>query len=154
MSDFNLVLTLATRPKMDELICMKERDGSGRSLRIIDWITSSSRAHCGAFAHMLLRDTVSVQKLQKKNQDDDEFVPAVLNEWLSRHNPADGAVPRTWEALAVCVEEAGLDGTLAKAIRDNCPKGIATCMLSKLPLGYTKFVGIVPYLGHFRGCGG
>ena len=110
---------------MDQLISIKMTDGSGQYLRVIDWITKHPRAKCGAFAHKLLRDPVVVDKLRKMNQDDDDFVPAVLSVWLlSRRDPANQAVPRTWGDLTVCVEETGLDGTLAKAIRDNCPQGV------------------------------
>ena len=125
---------------MDQLISIKMNDGYGQYLRVIDWITSFSRSQCGAFAHKLLKDPVVVQKLQRKYSDVDDFVPAVLSDWLSRHDPADEAVPRTWGALAVCVEEAGLDGTLAKSIRDNCPQGVLHEAV--LSLIYTSLVEI------------
>ena len=119
---------------MDQLISIKMNDGSGRSLRVIDWISKHPRAQCGAFAHKLLKDPVVVDKLRKMNKEDDEFIPTVLSDWLSRHDQADEAVPRTWGALAVCVEEAGLDGTLAKSIRDNCPQGVLhEAVLSLIP---------------------
>ena len=48
------------------------------------------------------------------------IVRAVLREWLNRadddHN--EPAAPRTWAALAECVQDADLPGALAKAIRD------------------------------------
>ena len=117
---------------MDQLISIKMNDGSGQYLRVIDWITKHPRAQCGAFAHKLLKDPVVVDKLRKMNEKDDDFVPAVLSDWLSRHDPK--AVPRTWEALAVCVKEAGLDGTLAKSIRDYCPQGMLhEAVLSLIP---------------------
>ena len=53
----------------------------------------------------------------------DEFVRTVLRDWLSRDDSDqlnDTAVPRTWAALAECVTDAGLDGALAKTIRDTC----------------------------------
>ena len=120
-----LIPPLAARPRMDELISIKMKDGSGKSLRIIDWITSFSKAKCNAFAHKLLRNPVVVRALRKDHEYDDDFVPAVLDDWLSiSDESASEAVPCTWETLAVCVEEAGLDETLSKAIRDNCPQGV------------------------------
>ena len=54
--------------------------------------------------------------------------PAVLSYWLFRHDPE--AVPRTWGALCVRVE----DGNLAKSIRDNCPQGVLhEAVLSLIP---------------------
>ena len=61
---------------------------------------------------------------QRDSKDNaDKFIRAVLKDWLSRDDgdPAVPAVPRTWEDLAQCITDAGLDGTLAKAIRDTCP---------------------------------
>ena len=111
---------------MRQLITIKKRDGSGGNLRVIDWITSSSTAQCDDFAHMLLKGRVVVRKHRKETRNDDEFVRAVLGDWLSRADgdPDDEAVPRTWGALAECVEEAGLEGALARAIRDECPQGV------------------------------
>lgn len=122
---FIAMFTLVARPTMDELICIKKEDSTG-SLRIIDWITSHTSAKCDDFAHKLLKDSVANMKLRKKTGGDDEFVRDVLKNWLSGPNidPGDKAVPCTWEDLVQCVEEAGLDGELVKAIRDNHPKGL------------------------------
>ena len=119
-----LVLTVVGRPTMAELVCFKKRDGSGEDLQVIRWITSYPSAKCKSFAHLLLRDTLVIRELLKKtNNDDDEFIQAILMNWLDRRDddPTDKAVPRTWEALACCVEQADVDGELAKTIRDNRP---------------------------------
>ena len=57
--------------------------------------------------------------------NNEEFVRKVLREWLALDDddPNCKAVPRTWEDLAKCVTDSGLDGTLAKAIRDTCIEG-------------------------------
>ena len=133
---------------MADLISIKKRDGSGRNLRVIDWITSSSTAQCDDFAHMLLRDSVVVQQHQKETRSNDMFVRAVLSDWLSRADgdPDDEAVPRTWGALAECVEDAGLEGALARAIRDECLQGVLnncvttrTCIRDSVPhTGFTQ----------------
>ena len=73
---------------------------------------------------MLLRDDVLVRRYQNGGMGKDEFVRTVLRDWLSRDDsdPNDLAVPRTWAALAECVTDAGLDGTLTEAIRATyCP---------------------------------
>ena len=68
-----------------------------------------------------------MSKYEKECKGKDEFVRKVLRDWLSRddddHN--DSAIPRTWEALAQCVTDAGLPGKLAKAIRDTFPSGLS-----------------------------
>ena len=118
---------------MTDLISMKRCDDDD-DLEIIRWITSHDSHQCSDFAHKLLRDRVTVRELSKKHKNDDEaFVRAVLDKWLS----GDGArkkrsVPCTWEALIQCVEESVLDGELVIAMRDNIPKGmldIRVCML-------------------------
>ena len=112
---------------MSELVNIKTNDGSGTPLRIIDWIAVHSYIKCNYFAHILLKDKdgVIVARLRKYNKKDDAFVYAVLREWLSiPDDSASKAAPRTWKALAECVGEAGLEGTLAKAIRENCPQGV------------------------------
>ena len=71
---------------------------------------------------MLLRDDVLVRRYENEHKEKNEFVRMVLKNWLSRNDDdlSDSAVPRTWAALAECVTDAGLDGALAKAIRDTC----------------------------------
>ena len=97
---------------------------SEQQSRFAQWVTSSSSAAMSVvFAHKLLKDPVAVERLEKKHPRVEDFVPAVLSNWVSRDDD-DEAVPRTWEALAVCVEEAGLDEDLAKTIRDICLQGV------------------------------
>ena len=72
---------------------------------------------------MLLQDNTVVRKLRSQSQEDsNEFIREVLLDWLNRDdgNPDDPAVSRTWGALAQCVTDADLHGTLAQAIRDAC----------------------------------
>ena len=108
---------------MRQLIVLKKSDGSEGHLRVVDWISSLPRSKCDDFAHLLLNNSIQVGRHRKQAACDDEFVRAVLGDWLSQHDggsSADEAIPCTWAALAECVEDAGLDGALAKAIRDNC----------------------------------
>ena len=105
---------------MSDLISVKRKIGSGK-LEIITAIATSSPIQCVAFAELLLRDT-TVDKLRKRNKkDDDMFVYEILKNWLSRNdnNPYDPAVPRTWGALAQCMENAGLEGVLVKDVKDT-----------------------------------
>ena len=124
---------------MDQLVGVKMTDGSGRFLRIIRHISSHTFHECIDFAHKLLKDRTAIRRHTNDNKNDsDGFVHAVLSDWLSRadSDPTDEAVPRTWGALAVCVEEAGLDKTLATAIRErfNCPQGVLhEAVLSLIP---------------------
>ena len=72
---------------------------------------------------MLLKDESSVRSIMASNKNNlDKFLRAVFHNWLSRNDDDcdDPAFPRTWLALAFCVEatdEVEL-GTLVKAIRD------------------------------------
>ena len=111
----------ADRPKHHELILIKKADGN--KLEVTKWITSHEQWRCVDFANMLLRDDVLVRRYQTGGMGKDELVREVLRDWLSRNDDdsTDSAVPRTWAALAECVTDAGLDGTLTKAIRDTCP---------------------------------
>ena len=115
----------ADRPKMIELISLKKPDSFAKQLKVIEWITSHDQWECVDFASMLLRDEVIVRKLQNEHKEKGEFVRIVLWDWLSRDDgdSTDSAVPRTWSALAECVSDAGLDGALAKAIRDSYSLG-------------------------------
>ena len=116
-----ILFHLADKLTIIQLISLKKTDGSGEYLRIIEWITSLSRSKCVDFAHILLVDPVKVTTHQKLSNSD-EFVRAVLEDWLSR-GERSRAVPRTWKALADCMEDAGLPGDLVKAIRETCPPG-------------------------------
>ena len=114
-------LLVADRPRFAQLIVLKNPEG--HDLRIIDWITTFKRSQCEDLAYLLLNNDVQVGKLVNISNNED-FVRKVLREWLALDdgNPNCTAVPRTWEDLAKCVTDCGLDGTLAKAIRDTCPQ--------------------------------
>ena len=109
---------------MFKLISLKKPDGSGK-LEVMKWINSHKLCKCVDFANMLLRDDRLVRRYQNDHKENDEFVQIVLRDWLSRDDDdsTDSAVPRTWAALAECVTDAGLDGALAKAIRDVYSSG-------------------------------
>ena len=97
---------------MNDLISMKRRDGSDENLEIIDWVAAHDSSQCDDFGHKLLKDKLAMKKLRKKHKDDDDkFIRAILEKWLSR----DG----TWEVLVQCADEAGLDGDFVKLLRNN-----------------------------------
>ena len=106
---------------MKDLISMKRRDGSDKDLEILDWITAHDSSQCDNFGHKLLEDRLAMKKLRKKHKDDDDkFIRAVLEKWLSRDDDdKKGSLPCTWEALVQCAQEAGLDGEFVKLLRDN-----------------------------------
>lgn len=118
--------TIGDRPTMPELISIRKKDKA--FLRVIDNITAFRTVKCDDFAQKLLRPKNSfvITGLRKEKADDEMFVRAVLNRWLSiaDDDPHDPAVPRTWGDLAECVEAAGLDTALAQAIRDSCIPGV------------------------------
>ena len=119
---FCILSSSADKPTMRQLIVLKKSGGSEGHLRVVDWISSLPRSKCYDFAHLLLNNSIQVRSHRKQAACDDEFIRAVLEDWLSQPEgeSADEVIPRTWAALAECVEDAGLDGALAKAIRDNC----------------------------------
>ena len=106
---------------MNDLISMKRRDGSGKKLKIIDWITAHDSSQCDDFGHKLLDDTLAMKKLRRDHKDDnDQFIRAVLRKWLSRDDDEEeGSLPCTWESLVECAEDADLDGVFVKLLRDN-----------------------------------
>ena len=108
------------RPKWSDLISLRWRTDDQPALRVIKWITSCEPTQCADLAHLLLQDELTVKKLKMNNTDNDQFVRAVLREWLDRDDDDDNdpAAPRTWAALAECIHDADLPGALAKAIRD------------------------------------
>ena len=89
--------------------------------KIISRITAHSSADCEDFAELLLKETTTVDKLRNENKRVENFVRAVLRNWLSRNDndPKDPAVPRTWESLAQCMKLAGLEGVLVEHVRDT-----------------------------------
>ena len=111
----------AQRPSYNQLLNLKKADES--ALQVVKTLSSFELYQCEDFAYLLLRDDVQVRKLKSDcKENKDKFVRAVLKDWLSRDDgdSSDPAVLRTWEALAQCVTDAELDGTLAKAIREAC----------------------------------
>ena len=103
---------------MDDL--MKTEKMEAGKLGIVSEIAASPSSQCVKFAELLLVDTATVIKLREEN-DDNMFVHTVLSDWLSRDDddPNDLAVPRTWKALAQCMEDAGLDKVLVQDVRDR-----------------------------------
>ena len=116
-----ILFITASRPTMNDLISMKRRDGSDENLEMVRWITAHDSSHCDDFAHKLLKDMLAMKELRKKHKDDDDkFIRAVLEKWLSRDDDdKKGSLPCTWEALVQCAQEAGLDGEFVKLLRDN-----------------------------------
>ena len=118
------------RPTMSDLISMKRRDGSEKKLEIIRWIISHTSAKCDDFAHKVLNDKLTVRELRKKYSKDDQFVRAVLNNWVSRDDDSkEGSLPCTWDTLVQCVDESGLDGDFLKLLKDNVPTGMYTSVV-------------------------
>ena len=115
----------ASRPTMKHLISMKRRDVPNKKLRIIKQITAHKFTKCADFGYLLLNDMSEFKKLTKKHKDDDdndEFIRAVLEIWLNRDDDDDeeeGSLPCTWESLVECAEDADLDGVFVKLLRDN-----------------------------------
>ena len=124
------------RPTINELISMERRDGSRKKLEIIDEITSHKSTQCTDFAHKLLNHRSTVRRLQKNHTNDEEFIRAVLNNWLDRDDDdeQEESVPCSWEALIQCMNDAGLDGELVKVLRDNVPRG--ECSLAGIEYKY------------------
>ena len=112
----------AARPTMAELIITDRKDGSCEPLQVIQQIASASAYKCNEFAHKLLGDD-HVIKLQMQIEKHEELIPLVLNDWLERDDEDTTAVPRTWTALAQCVQWANMDADLIQAIRTKDPKG-------------------------------
>lgn len=101
-------------------------------MKVVEQIASSPHNKCIVFAHKLLRDSSVVKKVEMSTKNKEELVPLVLYEWLDARNDDQTckAAPRTWEALAQCVEQAGMDKGLVKHIRDNQPQRELQAVLS------------------------
>ena len=95
---------------------MDRKHGKGK-LRIIDFIATHSSTKVDDFANLLLSDRVLVQGLHKDHKDKEQFVRAVLNEWISNVN--DHAVTCMWESLVKVMKSAGLDGVTVQDIEAN-----------------------------------
>ena len=102
---------------------MNRRDESDEKLRIIKQITAHDFTTCYDFGYVLLNDSLAMKKLRKDHKDDnDEFIRAVLEMWLSRDDDdKKGSLPCTWGSLIQCAEDAELDGVFVKRLRDNVP---------------------------------
>ena len=102
------------------MIGVKTKDG--KDLQIIKQLTARDFTTCQDFAEILLNDELSVKSIKAKNKKNkDNFLHAVFHDWLSRDDGDrdDPAYPRTWLALAYCLEFTDVKlGTLVKAIRD------------------------------------
>ena len=115
-------VVIADKPTIQELTILRKGDGS--KLEVIKWITAHEEWKCEDFANLLLRDDVQVKAYLSDRMGKNNFVRTVLKDWLARDDDDELAVPRTWEALTKSISDAGLAGTLAKAIRDACqPSG-------------------------------
>ena len=103
---------------------MKKRDGFRKKLRIIDKISSHVTSKCDDFAYNLLGDRLTVNGLRKKHKDDEGFVQAVFDSWLSRDDDDEDedSMECSWESLVQCAEDSGLDGVFVKQLRDNVPR--------------------------------
>ena len=112
------------RPTMPELISLETKGGN--KIQVINELTSFDDNTCRDFANMLLKDKITVRRLKNKSSifNKGAFIRDVLDNWLGRDddNRDDPAFPRTWRALAHCVETCGENelGELAKALRDYC----------------------------------
>ena len=115
---------LDDKPQFDEL------------LKHINKISSCTPSKCYDFACILLNDDEAVNKIQKDNKQYKEFVQAVFKNWLDRDVSETAAAPRTWKALAECIENAELPGIYAKAIRDACAQSEFTTRLFYHSMAY------------------
>ena len=118
--DARPLLTVASRPTMTELIIVGQDEAP---LQVIQQIGSYSFNKCEKFAQQLLGDMRVIKKFRMQSKNNNKkFVPLVLNDWLERDDGDTTAVSRTWGALAQCVEQAGMDKELVKAIKDIDPR--------------------------------
>ena len=114
------VLSSKSRRLSDEHSAMLTTRCMPQKKLYIDDIDNCSSSESLSHSSITCGKTCGMSKTQMKNPDNDQFVRAVLREWLNRadddHN--EPAAPRTWAALAECVQDTDLPGALAKAIRD------------------------------------
>ena len=141
--------TVSCRPTMKDLFILKRKDGSREQLQIISWITAHTSTKCEDFAQMLLNDPVTVRKLRKKHDtDEEEFVRATLSQWLNRDDDdeEEESLPCTWEALIKCVDDAGLDRNLVKELRNNVPGGECNLVDYIIPCTCTCLQSVSQYV--------
>ena len=126
---------VATKPTFEQLINLN-------GVSVVDHITSHTLYQCVDFAHVLLKNDALVRKYQIKAKDDiDEFVHLVLGKWVAQETS-------TLEGLVQCVRTAGLDGTLAKAIKDACSGGLK--VISYSPIEWTLVCSLEVYCYHMN----
>ena len=87
------------------------------TLRIIDFIADHPDCRRHDFAHLLLRDFEVVEVIWKENKDKGDFIRAVLSKWLE--SESDCARPCTWTSLIECMENARMDASKIKAVKDQ-----------------------------------
>ena len=116
-----MFLTIDDKPTWEELILLRKEGQAEPLVRVINGIMICIYERCVVLAQHLLSDHVAIEKLKKNNPQIEEFVLTVLAEWLQRSDDDSVAVLHcSWESLAVCIERAGLPGSLPKAIRNCC----------------------------------
>lgn len=98
------------KPEFQDLIHLDMNDGRD-SLRIMAAITSHPEVKCADFAHVLLKDRVKVLGLKNKHsQDKEQFVRAVLEDWIATPD-------RSWQDLIKAMEQAAMDGEIVNKIK-------------------------------------
>ena len=109
------------RPTFPELISVRKSDGT--QLRVLDHISVLRHAQLLNFGYKLLNDKLHVQRIARDHRDDDEMLlHEIFISWLARDdsNRKDPAFPRTWRALAYCLEETTEDlGVLVHDLREH-----------------------------------
>ena len=110
------------RPTAAELAAVQKPDGN--YLRISDEILANLRhVEVLNFGHLLLNDTTSMKRIIRDHRNDDEMIVYdVFKNWLARDddNRKDPAYPRTWRALAYCLEATSVElGALVNDLRKH-----------------------------------
>ena len=106
-------ILLGERPTIHELVAITKPNGE--MLHIMDIISSHSMAVCEKFAHVMLKDPLTVQKLRNTNGSVDDFVNDVLEKWVS--SVGGPAVACIWPNLIDCMKKAGMNGVAIQEIR-------------------------------------
>ena len=100
--DFNLSITIIgnCKPTLDQLV--NENEGIN-SQSVVDII--SACGHCDNFAALLLKSDIAAVKSSKGAADGDRnFIQTIFEIWLNRSDDDTTVAPRTWSALADCIE--------------------------------------------------
>ena len=113
--------SIVKRPTFSELVSVQRPDGT--QLRVLDHISVLKHAQLLHFGYKLLNDRLRVQKIARDTRDDDEMLLHELFKfWLAKDdsNRRDPAFPRTWRALAYCLEETTEEmGVLVHDLREH-----------------------------------